>query len=166
MTIILNSRSSVSDATKALAINPLYLKAHFRIAQCHSLLGKYDDCIRICDEILHSNPKYQSAIDLRKASQLSKINKARDERKLTATNRKKEDLLTKTLVELEKRNIKFEDRKLHAPITESLIQPKLAPLEDFPVSMDEQGLLIWPVSFCYPEFLFSDFQQQVNEDVT
>ncbi len=68
-------------------------------------------------------------------------------------------------MELDKRNIKFEDRKFNSPITESLIQPKLAPLEDFPISMDEHGLLIWPVSFCYPEFLFSDFQQQVSEDV-
>lgn len=69
-------------------------------------------------------------------------------------------------MELEKRKIKFEDRKLNSPITEKLIQPKLAPLEDFPVSIDDNGLLTWPVSFCYPEFLFSDFQQQVSEDVT
>lgn len=161
-----NSRSSIGDARKALAINPQYLKAHYRIAQCNSLLGKHDDCIRVCDEILHSIPTYQSAIDLRKASQLSKSNQARDQRKLNAASKKKEDSLNRTLMELEKRQIKFEDRKLNAPITGDLIQPKLAPLEDYPVSLDENGLLIWPVSFCYPEFLFSDFQQQVSEDVT
>lgn len=164
--IALNYRSSIGDARKALAINPQYLKAHIRIAQCYSLLGKYDDCIKTCDEILLSIPTYQSAIELRKASQLSKANQARDQRKLNATNKKKEGLLNKILTELEQRKIKFEDRKLNSPITESLIQPKLAPLEDFPVTMDDHGLLIWPVSFCYPEFLFSDFQQQVSEDVT
>lgn len=136
------------------------------MAQCYSLLGKYDDCIKICDEILHSIPTYQSAIELRKTSQLNKTNQARDQRKLNATIKKKEDLLNKTLMELEKRKIKFEDRKFNTPITGALIQPKLAPLEEFPVSMDEHGLLTWPVSFCYPEFLFSDFQQQVSEDVT
>lgn len=159
-------RSSIGDARKALAINPQYIKAHYRIAQCNSLLGKHDDCIKVCDEILHSIPTYQSAIDLRKASQLSKSNQARDQRKVNAANKKKEDLVNRTLTELERRKIKFEDRKLNAPITQSLIQPKLAPLEDFPVSMDENGALVWPVSFCYPEFLFSDFQQQVSEDVT
>ncbi|XP_037030296.1 DNA polymerase interacting tetratricopeptide repeat-containing, protein of 47 kDa [Bradysia coprophila] len=163
---IKNYRSSIGDAGKALAINPQYLKAHIRMAQCYSLLGKYDDCIRVCDEILHSIPTYQSAIELRKASQQSKINQARDQRKLNATNRKKEETLNRTLLELENRKIKFEDRKYNAPITDSLIQPKLGPLEDFPVSIDEHGLLTWPVSFCYPEFLFSDFQQQVSEDVT
>lgn len=136
------------------------------MAQCYSLLGKYDDCIKTCDEILHSIPTYQSAIELRKTSQLNKTNQARDQRKLNATIKKKDDLLNKTLMELEKRQIKFEDRKYNTPITDALIQPKLAPLEDFPVSMDEHGLLTWPVSFCYPEFLFSDFQQQVSEDVT
>ncbi|KAJ6639138.1 DNA polymerase interacting tetratricopeptide repeat-containing, protein of 47 kDa [Pseudolycoriella hygida] len=163
---IKNYRSSIGDANKALAINPKYLKAHLRIAQCHNLLGKHDDCMRVCDEILHSDPTHQAAIELRKASQLSKANLSRDQRKLNAMSKKKEDALNRTLMELNKRNIQFEDRKLNSPITETLIQPKLAPLEDFPVSLDENGLLVWPISFCYPEFLFSDFQQQVCEDVT
>uniref|UniRef100_A0A1A9VZ45 Cns1/TTC4 wheel domain-containing protein n=1 Tax=Glossina brevipalpis TaxID=37001 RepID=A0A1A9VZ45_9MUSC len=51
-----------------------------------------------------------------------------------------------------------------------LLKPKFAPLEDFPVHFDndddDNKTLVWPAAFSYPEFLFSDFQQQLSEEVT
>ena len=82
-----------------------------------------------------------------------------------AATKKKEQLLQRTINELEGRKIKFEEKRHNEPITENLIRPKLAPLEDYPVRIDENGILVWPISFCYPEYLFSDFQQQVSEDI-
>jgi len=40
-------------------------------------------------------------------------------------------------------------------------------LEDHPVHLDEDGsTLIWPAAFSYPEFLYSDFYQQLPETTT
>uniref|UniRef100_A0A1A9ZPI1 Cns1/TTC4 wheel domain-containing protein n=1 Tax=Glossina pallidipes TaxID=7398 RepID=A0A1A9ZPI1_GLOPL len=66
---------------------------------------------------------------------------------------------------LEERQVKFECK---SSITMELIKPKFSPLEDFPVHFDDddQKTLIWPAAFSYPEFLFSDFQQQLSEEVT
>lgn len=66
---------------------------------------------------------------------------------------------------LEERQVKFECK---SSITMDLIKPKFLPLEDFPVHFDDddQKTLIWPAAFSYPEFLFSDFQQQLSEEVT
>lgn len=66
---------------------------------------------------------------------------------------------------LEERQVNFECK---SSITKELIKPKFSPLEDFPVHFDDedQKTLICPAAFSYPEFLFSDFQQQLSEEVT
>lgn len=155
------------DAKKALTINPTYLKALWRSAQCYSLLQKFDECIDFCYQILHIDPKHELAIALRKTTQNQNVAKARDERKQLAVMKKKSENVLKTIAALEARKIRFENHKNQdGDITEELIRPYLAPLEDFPVHLDEDGSLIWPTAFCYPEFEISEFQQNLSENTT
>jgi len=70
---------------------------------------------------------------------------------------------------IEQRAIKCDDQKVgkKATLSEELLRPKFLPLEDHPVHLDEDGsTLVWPAAFSYPEFLFSDFQQQLPETAT
>lgn len=79
--------------------------------------------------------------------------------------KRKQDKINRTITELEKRKIKFEENRDNGTIVIDYLKPRLAPLEDFMVSADENGVLSWPVVFCYPEFLYTDFQQQLSEEV-
>jgi len=70
---------------------------------------------------------------------------------------------------LEQRVVKFDDQPINKRlnISEDLLRPKFLPLEDYPVHLDEDGSsLIWPAAFSYPEFLLSDFQQNLPESAT
>lgn len=149
-----------------MSLNPPYTKAKYRAALCQFDLEKFDESIKLCDEILHYDPKNQLSLDLRKKCLANKALKTRDERKRIAVAKKKSDTIAQTIKLIESRRIKFEEQRLFGEkITEEVIKPRLGPLEDFPVHLDEDGLLVWPVAFCYPEFLFSDFQQKVPENV-
>lgn len=92
----------------------------------------------------------------------------RNQRKEAAEKKKKLQQFYNLLKALEQRQVKFDDQKQGQPITEELLKPKFLPLEDFPVHIDEDDAnsLVWPAAFCYPEFLYSDFQQQLSEELT
>jgi len=45
------------------------------------------------------------------------------------------------------------------------LKPKFLPLEDYPCKLNNDGIMTWPTAFSYPEFLFSDFQQVLSEEV-
>lgn len=151
---------------KAVSLNPPYTKAKYRAALCQFDLEKFDETIGICDEILLYDPKNNLTMELRKKCLSAKTVKARDDRKRNAAERKKVDAVSETIKTIESRGIKFEEqRRLGSKVTMEFLKPCLGPLEDFPVHCDENRTLIWPVAFCYPEFLFSDFQQKVPEIV-
>ncbi len=42
----------IADCAKAIEINPKNIKAHWREAKAYNQLGKYRDCIAICDKAL------------------------------------------------------------------------------------------------------------------
>lgn len=142
----------------------MYIKAEMRAAQCNNSLEKYDECILHCDGVLLIDAAHKPALELRKSAQQKKANRQRDARKQNALERKKQEQLEKTVNALALRNVKFDGQKGNE-ITVELMRPCLGPLEDFPVHLDDDGQsLIWPAAFCYPEFLFSDFQQQLSEN--
>lgn len=156
----------MSDALKAVSLNPPYTKAKYRAALCQFDLEKFNETIVICDEILLYDPQNGLALELRKKCHSAQTVKARDERKRNAAERKKVEAVSKTIETIKSRGIKFEEKRGPAiNVTLEMIKPRLGPLEDFPVHCDENGMLVWPVAFCYPEFLFSDFQQKVAENV-
>lgn len=158
--LLKNYRSSLDDAQKCLALKPDYLKSKLRTAQCLNCLNKFDECIKMCDEILSDQSENLVIIELRKSCVATKTAHERNARKQAMEDRKKKEKIQMVVDELKRRKIKFEDNK---EPDENLIQPQVAPLAEFPVSLDAKRLLSWPIIFCYPEFLTSDFHQQIHE---
>lgn len=161
-----NYRSSLSDCEKALELKPDYAKAKWRAAQCANFLDRFDVCMNYCDEILHEEPANEKALDLRKLTVSRKTNKERDARKTLAANRKKIEETNRTFSQIDKRGVNFEGHKAGSKVKEEMIKPALGPLEDYPVRADAKNILYWPSAFCYPEFVFSDFLQQLSEENT
>lgn len=161
---IKNYRSSLLDAQKALELNPDYDKARWRAAQCADLLNKYDLCVELCDQVLKTDPTNTAALELRKKVIARKTTKERDERKAEQAKRRKVEQYTRTVEQLKQRGVTFEEKD--ALTNEARLKPRLAPLEDFMVTADSNGVLYWPTVFCYPQFLSTDFQQQLSEELT
>lgn len=159
-----NFRSSFDDAMKALTLKPDYAKAKWRAAQCADKLDRFEKCVDLCDQILHDDPGNSAAKELRKKCVARQQTKLRNERKLTNAEKKKLEEKEKVLKIIKIRKLKFEELSEGEEITFDVLKPTYPPLEDFPVHIDMNGALEWPVTFCYPEFLFSDFQQQVCEE--
>lgn len=138
-----------------------------RAANCNNALKKHSECVQCCDQVLEIDPKNRAALDLRKETLLLKLNKERDERKLVAIQKRKDEIERRTLQAIEARGIRFEehlvDDKLKR-VTPELIKPSLEPLVQHPVHLAEDGSLVWPAAFLYPEFLFSDFHHNVSEN--
>ncbi|XP_067627295.1 DNA polymerase interacting tetratricopeptide repeat-containing, protein of 47 kDa [Eurosta solidaginis] len=161
-----NYRSALSDAQRALEYNPNYKKARWRAAQCAYFLDKFEVCTQLCDEILERDADNNVARDLLKKNKNKKLELERNQRKEAAETKKRLTRLQHLIDTLQRRNIKFDDQKKNSPITEELLRPKLLPIEDYPLHLDDDNeTLIWPAAFSYPEFLFSDFQQELCENV-
>ncbi|XP_017149044.1 DNA polymerase interacting tetratricopeptide repeat-containing, protein of 47 kDa [Drosophila miranda] len=166
---IKNYRSSLSDAQRALFFKPDYTKARWRAAQCAYELDKFDVCTQMCEELLEVDIDHKEAKDLLHKNKMKKLETERNQRKEAAESKRRLTRFHKLRDAIEQRAIKFDDQKVgkKANITEELLRPKFLPLEDHPVHLDDNGsTLIWPAAFSYPEFLFSDFQQQLPETAT
>uniref|UniRef100_A0A1A9VJD6 Cns1/TTC4 wheel domain-containing protein n=1 Tax=Glossina austeni TaxID=7395 RepID=A0A1A9VJD6_GLOAU len=160
-----NYRSALADAQTALSYKPDYVKALWRAAQCASHLQRFDLCAQLCEDLLDHNSDHQMAKELLKKNSFEKMETARNHRKQLIKAKRDLEEFHRLKEALEERQVKFECK---SSITMELIKPKFSPLEDFPVHLDDedQKTLIWPAAFSYPEFLFSDFQQQLSEEVT
>lgn len=103
--------------------------------------------------------------ELRKKARDEHLTQLRDERKRDNEDRKKGEILMRTVAELTVRGIRFEEQTPKTRI-QDLLQPAYVPLEDFPIRIEQlSDELVWPAVFCYPEFEFCDFQQQLNDNV-
>ncbi|XP_055854608.1 DNA polymerase interacting tetratricopeptide repeat-containing, protein of 47 kDa [Episyrphus balteatus] len=159
-----NYRSALVDAEKALEYKPNYAKCKWRAAQSAFFVNKFENAIEHCEQILDENPENTSAKELIKNVIAKKLEVERNERKAASEVKKKLTQFHHTIDLLKERGVKFDDIKPNTRLTEELLRPKFLPLEDFPVHIDEDNILIWPAAFSYPEFMFSDFQQNLNED--
>jgi len=158
-----NYRSSLIDCQNALKLQPDYAKAKWRAAQCANHLDKFDLCVELCNEILLKEPDNQKVIDLMKVCTERRTTIERDLRKRKAAERRKIENFSRLTKAFHERGLKFEGGKIE---DEESLRPKIAPLMDFPVSFhQEEKSLYWPITLCYPEFLTSDFYQQLNENV-
>lgn len=161
-------RSSLTDAEKAISIQSDYEKAEIRVAQCLWHLKRYENCLAACtkyaDKYGGTNDKIT---DLRKNAREAHLKQLRDQRKLANEIKKKGECLSRTVAELTKRRIRFEEQTERTRI-QDILRPIYVPLEEFPIHIDEFNgdSLIWPAVFCYPEFEFCDFQQELNDNVT
>ncbi|KAH8389985.1 tetratricopeptide repeat protein 4 [Drosophila serrata] len=167
---IKNYRSALSDAQRALFFKPDYTKARWRAAQCAHELDKFDLCSQMCEELLEVDVDHKEAKALLHKNKMKKLETERNQRKEAAEAKRRLSRYHRLRDAIEQRSVKFDDQKAggkNATISEELLRPKFLPLEDHPVHLDEDGTtLVWPAAFSYPEFLFSDFQQQLPETAT
>ncbi|KAH8285133.1 hypothetical protein KR054_005500 [Drosophila jambulina] len=167
---IKNYRSALSDAQRALFFKPDYTKARWRAAQCAHELDKFDLCTQMCEELLEVDVDHKEAKALLHKNKMKKLETERNQRKEAAEAKRRLSRFNRLRDAIDQRQIKFDDQKAggkNAIVNEELLRPKFLPLEDHPVHVDEDGTtLVWPAAFSYPEFLFSDFQQQLPETAT
>ncbi|EDW46633.1 DNA polymerase interacting tetratricopeptide repeat-containing, protein of 47 kDa [Drosophila sechellia] len=166
---IKNYRSSLSDAQRALFYKPDYTKARWRSAQCAYELERFDLCTQMCEELLEVDVDHKEANALLHKNKIKKIEIERNQRKEAVEERRRLAGFHRLRDAIEQRAIKFDDQKVGKKdvISEELLKPKFLPLEDHPVHLDKDGsTLIWPAAFSYPEFLLSDFYQQLSETTT
>ncbi|KAL7736381.1 hypothetical protein ACLKA6_014847 [Drosophila palustris] len=164
-----NYRSALSDAQRALFYKPVYTKARWRAAQCAHELDKFDLCTQLCEELLEVDIDHKEAKALLHKNKMKKLDIERNQRKEAAEAKRQLTRFQKLKDALEHRAVKFDDQPINKRpnISEDLLRPKFLPLEDYPVHLDQDGSsLIWPAAFSYPEFLLSDFQQQLPESAT
>ncbi|EDW02127.1 DNA polymerase interacting tetratricopeptide repeat-containing, protein of 47 kDa [Drosophila grimshawi] len=166
---IKNHRSALSDAQRALFYKPDYNKARWRAAQCAYELDKFDVCSQMCEELLEVDIDHKDAKALLHKNKMKKMDTERNQRKEAAESKRRLARFHKLRDALTQRAIKFDDQPINkrTNITDELLRPKFLPLEDYPVHLDEdESTLIWPTAFSYPEFLLTDFQQQLPETAT
>ena len=127
---------------------------------------KFEEACEEVENFLSEDPTNVELISFQKQAITKKTEKLRDERKNQMNEKKKRQEFQALVQSLIQRKVKFEEIKngdLSSELTIEIIKPNIAPLENFPVSMDRNGTIHWPVMFCYPEHSISDFQQQLNE---
>ncbi|KAH8267366.1 hypothetical protein KR026_001067 [Drosophila bipectinata] len=166
---IKNHRSALSDAQRALFYKPDYTKARWRAAQCAHELDKFDVCTQLCEELLEVDVDHKEAKTLLHRTKMKKLETERNQRKEAAEAKRRLTRFHRLKDAIEQRAIKFDDQRVgkKMELTEELLRPKFLPLEDHPVHLDnDSSTLVWPAAFSYPEFLFSDFQQQLPETAT
>ncbi|XP_053204351.1 tetratricopeptide repeat protein 4-like [Panonychus citri] len=146
-----NYRSSMLDALQAIKLNPDNKKATLRAVECMMKLEKYQFCVDFC-----SKSKFSSELTSYKTKALESLKRIeRDERKAKAEERK---------IKLQQEEIKLAVEKRKINYSGSLFIASHPAAEGHHVHLNDQGELIWPVLFVYPEFGQSDFIESFNEN--
>lgn len=164
-----NFRSSIADARTALEYKSDYSKAKLRILKSQLELKKFDEACKEAQEFLMEDPTNKDLIDFLKVAISRRTERERNERKTQMAEKKKRQefqTLTQALIH---RKVKFEEVKggnLAKDLTVEIIEPKIEPLQDFPISIQSDGTIYYPAVFCYPQFKLTDIQQQLIEQVT
>lgn len=65
----------MADCQAALKIKTDYEKAMIRAAHCCQLLGKYDECVIYCNDILMKDPFNEDVVKLRNEASIKKVRK-------------------------------------------------------------------------------------------
>lgn len=136
-----------------------------RIPLCLFNLKRYEECLELSTKYVDQYGSTDKIVDLRKNAREAHLKILLEQRKTAAQHRKKSEKLSRTVAELTKRGIKFEEQTDKSRI-EDLLTPVYDPLTEFPIHIQESGDgLTWPAIFCYPELELCDFQQGLEDDV-
>ncbi|XP_071487542.1 tetratricopeptide repeat protein 4-like [Diadema antillarum] len=170
-----NHRSSLNDAKEALNLKPDHLKAALRVIQSCMELKDYSEAVLWCDRGLQISSKNEVMINTRaKASKLKKT-ADREKRKEQLKEKKQRAMDEKLVNAIKSRSIQFwkepteedddeeedEGQKIRSIVT-SLTSNEVSGRAI--VSIDEEGVLHWPVRFLYPEHGQSDLISAFNEN--
>lgn len=159
-----NYRSCLADCQAAIKIKPGYEKAMIRAAHCYQLLGKYDECIAYCDDILIKDALNKDIVKLRNETSMKKKCAERDKRKENVLDKRAKQKENELIEAIHQRGIKFYGiegginsmKQLESTFPE--VVQRSVHLQD--------GRLVWPVILLYPEYQTTDFIQEFHEDTT
>ncbi|XP_075228645.1 DNA polymerase interacting tpr containing protein of 47kD [Lycorma delicatula] len=157
-----NYRSSLNDCLSALKLKPDYIKTLCRAAQCYYHLRDYSKCIEYCDIVTLKEPHNSEIGLLRKEATNKRLAAERDVRKKKFQEKITTENKNKLLKAVRERGIKllgYESEEL----TLSSLETKFPAVVNRRVYLDN-GRLIWPVIFLYPEYKMTDFVQEFHED--
>lgn len=164
--LLKNYRSCLTDCQIALKLKPDYPKVKLRSAQCLFHIGKFSECIQLCDELLQENAADSTVIQLRTSCVNKQKESLRNERKRAQQEMKDEKDKAKVLQLIKQRNIILANTGKGDPLSFSQLEPNFPEITLQSVHADSNGRLIWPVLFLYPEYKITDFVQEFHEDVT
>ncbi|KAJ9590693.1 hypothetical protein L9F63_016209 [Diploptera punctata] len=171
-------RSCLTDCKAALKLRPEYIKCKHRAVQCCLSLHRYEECVTFCDDILATCPTDKLALELRAKAVMGKKAKERNTRKesaarireeekcrllLNAVKRKRDSLRKKCwyrLIFFKCRPLKEEELSLES------LEPCSLNAAHTRVHLDDDGCLVWPVMFLYPEYKVTDLIQEFHENST
>ncbi|XP_019645673.1 PREDICTED: tetratricopeptide repeat protein 4-like isoform X1 [Branchiostoma belcheri] len=170
-----NNRTSLSDVTKAKELKPDHVKALNRGALCCMELKQFANAVTWCDELLRLTPEDKNIQQLRAKADKLKRSQEKDRRKAQAQEKKQKAQHNRLLQAIKSRGIQLQmpdnaDSSDEDDVAESMDRLQLASLEaSFPstgakVYLDENGCLVWPVMFMYPEYMETDFIQEFHEE--
>lgn len=173
-----NYRSSLRDSELALKIQPDYMKAISRAANCCAEMKMYEKAIEYCDVFLNINKEDKSMIELRQKCVSAGKMQMRDKRKEENAQKRKNDENDKLIEVIRKKGVKNEGNfagkidyflYMHllfvGGVTLEKLEPVFPQLMQHRVHFDENQHLVWPVVFLYPEYKTMDYIQGFNEKI-
>lgn len=144
-------------------MNPSYMKAKLRAANCCFMLEEFDYCIDLCDIILENDATNKHIQKLRHDGVIANKNKERDLRKRQACVNKRikeEESLLQVIIS---RNINI-IRSSNETLSLENFQEHFPAEAESKVHLDNQNNLLWPVVFLYPEYETMDLIQEFPEN--
>ncbi|XP_069795021.1 LOW QUALITY PROTEIN: tetratricopeptide repeat protein 4 [Narcine bancroftii] len=171
-----NNRSALNDAIAARKLKPNHLKAIIRGALCHTELKNYSYAITWCDEGLQIESKEKQLLELRAKADKQKRIEERNLRKANLREKKERVQAQALLKAIQERKIKlFRSPELAGQNSDEDIEKEdnsvLRELfngvnaeNGHVVRLNENGSLIWPVLFLYPEYEQMDMISSFHED--
>merc|ERR550519_3230689 len=140
---VANYRSSLIDCRAALALSPTHLKAIIRAAQCEAKLNRFSEAAQWCDR----------GLEVEQNEQLTEMRA-----EYSAKEKKKKEETSALLDAVKKRGVEVNgglSMEMLEPLHPAAVQRRVR-LED--------GKLVWPVLFLYPEKGETDFIEEFREE--
>ena len=166
-----NYRSSLIDCRLALKFDPTHFKVLSRAIQCCFELKRFKEAMDWCDhgllKVEIDESKKAELKTLRFKAEKALKEKERNDRKEAMLKKKKEKEHKQLLDLIKARGIKIETHKVDDELKDSWDLDDLEP--SHPAALNkrvhlEDGYLVWPVLFLYPEFGETDFIQEFVEN--
>ncbi|KAB0791479.1 hypothetical protein PPYR_03279 [Photinus pyralis] len=146
-----NYRSSLHDCKWALRLKPNYRKTLGRAAKCCLETRQFDQGIEYCDLLLGGD-RTPEIVRLRQTIVNERKRQEKDSRKARRGEDRKADARRELMKAIGAAGVAFEGD----------LRPVVPELAECAVHLND-GRLVWPVIFTYPEYQVMDFIQEFDE---
>jgi len=155
-----NFRSSLRDCEAAIKVNSAHMKAVVRGAKCCISLQHYKECVTWCDKGLAIESTHQELLELRAEAVSKDKAKQRDQRKKLAAEKREKQEQGELLDIIKSRGIRVQSKSSNLSLED--LEPCHPAAVQKRVRVDD-GALVWPVLFLYPEVGETDFIEEFRE---